>query len=100
MSETHNIPVGIAVTGRSRGRLMLVAASAVVLVVCLVASYLTRGAMSNLPNRNERSGLVDQQPWQTASSLANLAVSAEEKQFAREAERLADHEVDQAFAMA
>ncbi len=100
MNDTHNDPAGIAVTGRSKGRLVLVAASAVVLLLCLVASYLTRGAMSNLPYRKGQSGLVDQQPWQTASSLAGLAVSAEEKQHAREAERLADHEVDQAFAMA
>jgi small-conductance mechanosensitive channel len=43
-------------------------------------------------------GIVDQRPWQTAERLAALAVSAEEKQFAQEAKRLADHEVDQAFA--
>jgi hypothetical protein len=41
---------------------------------------------------------VDQRPWQTAATLAALAQSAEEKEFAREAERLADHEVDQAFS--
>ena len=44
--------------------------------------------------------LVDLHPWQTAQALAPLAVSAEEKECAREAERLADHEVDQAFAAA
>lgn len=44
--------------------------------------------------------LVDVQPWQTAQTLASLAVTAEETQYAREAERLADHEVDQAFAAA
>jgi small-conductance mechanosensitive channel len=44
--------------------------------------------------------LVDQRPWQTIESLAPLAVSAEEQSLAREAERLADHEVDQAFALA
>ncbi len=43
-------------------------------------------------------GIVDQRPWQTAETLAALVVSAEERQLAREAERLADHEVDQAFA--
>ena len=43
-------------------------------------------------------GIVDQRPWKTAQTLAPLAVSAEELEFAREAERLADHEVDQAFA--
>jgi small-conductance mechanosensitive channel len=44
--------------------------------------------------------LVDLSPWQTAQALAPLAVSAEETEFAHEAERLADHEVDQAFAAA
>jgi small-conductance mechanosensitive channel len=43
-------------------------------------------------------GIVDQRPWQTAKTVAALAVSAEELELAREAERLADHEVDQAFA--
>jgi small-conductance mechanosensitive channel len=41
---------------------------------------------------------VDQRPWQTAATLATLAVSTEERELAREAERLADHEVDQAFS--
>ena len=39
-------------------------------------------------------------PWQTAQTLASLAVTSEEKEYAREAEHLADHEVDQAFAAA
>jgi len=43
-------------------------------------------------------GIVDQRPWQTAATLAALARSAEEKTLARDAERLADHEVDQAFS--
>jgi small-conductance mechanosensitive channel len=41
---------------------------------------------------------VDQRPRQTATTLAALAQSAEERDLAREAERLADHEVDQAFS--
>jgi small-conductance mechanosensitive channel len=91
----------------SKGRVVLVGLAAAVLAICLVASYLTRGAMANLPFLSgrggaaaESSGLVDQRPWQTVAALAPLATSAEEKGFAREAERLADHEVDQAFAMA
>lgn len=44
--------------------------------------------------------LVDLSPWKTAQALAPLAVSAEETEFARDAERLAGHEVDQAFAAA
>ncbi len=43
---------------------------------------------------------MDQSPWQTAHALAGLAVTAEEKEFASQAERFADHEVDQAFASA
>ncbi len=78
------------------------------LVLCLVGGYLTRGAMAHLPFLNggggvgvgEPAGLVDQKPWQTVQALAPLAVSAEEQMLAREAQRLADHEVDQAFAMA
>lgn len=86
-------------------RKLLIAVPAAALVVLLVASYLTRGAMQNLPFLRGKRGattdtLVDQRPWQTAQALASLAVSVEEKRLARNAERLADHEVDQAFAMA
>lgn len=44
--------------------------------------------------------LVDLRPWETAETLASLAVTAEEQSYAREAEHLSDHEVDQAFAAA
>jgi small-conductance mechanosensitive channel len=97
---------GLIRAGMSKGRLVLVGIAAAVLVVCMLASFLTRGSMANLPFLNgqaggaESSGLVDQRPWQTVAALAPLAVSAEEKDVARDAERLADHEVDQAFAMA
>jgi small-conductance mechanosensitive channel len=79
-----------------------------VLVLCLVGAFMTRGVMEHLPFLHGqpsgwsgvpiRHGIVDQRPWQTAQTLAALAVSAEERELAREAERLADHEVDQAFA--
>ncbi len=39
-------------------------------------------------------------PGRPSRPLAPLAVSAEEQSFAHEAERLADHEVDQSFALA
>ncbi|MGA9751277.1 MAG: mechanosensitive ion channel protein MscS, partial [Acidobacteriota bacterium] len=80
------------------------------LAVCLLSSWSTRDAMVHLPFMNWQGGsqlhargkktLVDISPWQTAQSLAPLAVSAEETEYAREAERLADHDVDQAFASA
>jgi hypothetical protein len=79
-----------------------------VLAVSLAGAFLTRGVMTYLPFLQPRKGswtgayvphgVVDQRPWQTAATLAALAQSAEEKEFAREAERLADHEVDQAFS--
>lgn len=82
----------------------------VILVASLVGVWLTQGAMANLPYLRTKSGwmskpranndLVDQKPWQTIESLTPLAVSVEEKRLVREAQRLADHEVDQAFAQA
>jgi small-conductance mechanosensitive channel len=100
--------VGRPIFGRSR--LFYLLALVVLLAVCMVLSWITRDAMANLPflagsgaARNLTRGqkaLVDQSPWQTAEALAPLAVSAEEHEFARDAERLADHEVDQAFASA
>jgi small-conductance mechanosensitive channel len=82
----------------------------IVLVVTLGGAFLTRGVMAYLPFLQARKGnwtgayvplgVVDQRPWQTAATLAALAQSAEERKFARDAERLADHEVDQAFSQA
>ena len=82
------------------------------LILCAVFSWTTRDAMAHLPFLNGHGGtrgsaeaqgkptLVDLSPWQTAQALTPLAVTAEETEYAREAERLADHEVDQAFAVA
>jgi len=87
-------------------RLVLLAALLSLAAVCIVFSFTTRGAMAYLNQKSRGAGagaaqaLVDLQPWQTAQALAPLAVSAEEQEYAREAERLADHEVDQAFAAA
>src|SRR5229473_1284306 len=47
-----------------------------------------------------RVPLVDQSPLKTAQQLAQLATSPEERPLAEEALRLADHEVDLAFAAA
>jgi small-conductance mechanosensitive channel len=79
------------------------------LILCAVFSWTTRDAMAHLQflrsqgNAAKGAGqksLVDLSPWQTAQALAPLAVSAEETEFAHEAERLADHDGDQAFAVA
>src|SRR5215469_13213010 len=79
------------------------------LFACLVFTWVTRDdntISSFLPGRRPARSLtakktiVDVSPWETARTLAALAVSAEESQYAREAEHLADHDVDQAFAAA
>ncbi len=92
----------------SRPRLLIVLALLLVLAVTLAGAFMTRGVMEYLPFLQARKGdwtgayvprgMVDQRPWQTAATLAALAQSAEEKELARDAERLADHEVDQAFS--
>src|SRR5215475_5203471 len=79
-----------------------------VLAVTVIGAFMTRGVMAYLPFLQAKkgnwngayvpTGIVDQRPWQTAATLAALAQSAEERKLARDAERLADHEVDQAFS--
>jgi small-conductance mechanosensitive channel len=86
-------------------RRLAITVPAALLAVCLAATWWTRGSMAHMPFLKGRGAagqntLVDQRPWQTIESLAPLAVSAEEQSLAHEAERLADHEVDQAFALA
>src|SRR3984893_15444161 len=89
-------------------RMVIVLIMLIVLAVTLAGAFLTRGVMAYLPFLQPRKGswtgayvppgVVDQRPWQTAATLAALAQSAEERELAREAERLADHAVDQAFS--
>ena len=92
----------------NRARKIAIGISFGMLVVCIAGSFMTRGVMEHLPFLHRQKagwagtvvprGIVDQRPWTTAETLTELAESAEEREFAREAERLADHEVDQAFA--
>ena len=84
-------------------RRLIVMIPAVVLVVLMVALVMTEGAMdqaATIRRGNGSQGLVDQQPYETAHRLSAMAVSAEEQGYAQQAEHLADHEVDQAFATA
>ena len=92
----------------NRTRMVIALITLTVLVGTVVGAFLTRGVMAYLPFLQAKKGdwtgayvprgIVDQRPWQTAATLAALAQSAEERELAREAERLADHEVDQAFS--
>jgi small-conductance mechanosensitive channel len=92
----------------NRARMVVVLIMLIVLAFTLAGAFLTRGVMADLPFLQARKGswtgayvthgVVDQRPWQTAATLAALAQSAEEREIAREAQRIADHEVDQAFS--
>jgi len=92
----------------NRSRRVLALIMLLVLASTLIGVFVTRGVMAYLPFLQARKGdwngafvplgVVDQRPWQTAATLAALAQSAEERKLARDAERLADHEVDQAFS--
>lgn len=91
-------------------RLTILLSLIALFAVCLIFTWETGDVMSNLSFLNPRNtsnrtngtkkAIVDTRPWQTAQTLAALAYTAEEKEYAQEAERLADHEVDQAFAAA
>lgn len=85
-----------------RTRVILSGILLILLVLCIAFAWTTRDAMLHRPTMKGSAGatLVDESPWQTAQTLASLAVTAEENAYAREAERLADHDVDQAFAAA
>jgi small-conductance mechanosensitive channel len=84
---------------------------AVVLVLLLVASIfglLRTGQQAGLPpagsaangGATAQAPLVDQSPLLTAQRLAKMPNSPEEEPFAKEALRLADHEMDLAYAVA
>lgn len=77
---------------------------AVSLVVLVAVLFFTRGTMEQLAFLNKGAdiggGLVDQRPYQTAETLSGMTLSAEEQRLAQDALHLADHEVDQAFALA
>ena len=92
-----------------RTRLLLLAVLVAILAACLIFSWMTRGSMESFSflrsqrgtgSLNAKRTLVDLSPWQTAQTLSALAVTAEETEFAQDAMRLADHDVDQAFASA
>ena len=68
-------------------------------ILAVVALVLTSDSGSSVPRRRpRRAPLVDEQPMQTARNVAALASTREERRFAVQALRLADHAVDLAFA--
>lgn len=104
------IPADVRKRIFSRASLIFLLTTTSLFVLCLIFSWTTRDAMAHLhflsnpggvrTPANSHRAIVDLRPWQTAEALAPLAVTTEETEYAHEAERLADHEVDQAFASA
>jgi small-conductance mechanosensitive channel len=108
---TPPLPSGEAIARVfGRVRLIVLLSLFALLVTCLIFAWTTRDSMAHLSflqgpgttttQSESQKTLVDLRPWQVAQALAPLAVTAEETEYAQEAERLADHEVDQAFASA
>lgn len=87
------------------GRRWLLLLLGLVFASLVLFGYLTRGGDASLEYNAPAAmpstgGLVDQTPLNTARRLTSLAATAQEKQYAEQALRIADHEVDQAFATA
>jgi small-conductance mechanosensitive channel len=69
------------------------------LAACIAAFYLT-DSPGGYMRRSAKAAVMDEKLLQTAHDLAGLADTEEEQGLAREALRLADHELDLAFASA
>jgi len=83
---------------KTRQRIVVFALLALVMVA-IGALVLTRDSSSRAAQTQPRwAPLVDEQPEQTARSMATLVSTREEQRFARQALQLADHAVDLAFA--
>jgi len=89
------------------GRRLTLWGLAALMIAALIGFALTRQTASpGLPKQTAGktklvpAKLVDQSPLETAHNLANFASTAEEQKLAAEAVRIADHEVDIAFASA
>jgi small-conductance mechanosensitive channel len=83
---------------KTRQRIVVFGLLALVMVA-IAALVLTRDSSSRAERtKPRRAPLVDEQPVQTARSMATLASTREEQRFARQALQLADHAVDLAFA--
>jgi small-conductance mechanosensitive channel len=83
---------------KTRQRIVVFSLLALVMVA-IAALVLTRDSTSpSERTKSRRAPLVDEQPVQTARSMATLVSTREEQRFARQALQLADHAVDLAFA--
>ena len=88
-----------------RFRIAPAAILAMLLLGCLAAVWMTRdsGEHRTTPAQStasDQTSAVDSRLLQTANQMASLAETGDEQSAAREALRLSDHELDQAFASA
>src|SRR4029077_5897161 len=74
--------------------------AAVALVGIIVLRYWISAQPPQETQKAAPMGLVDSQPLLTAQRLAAMAATPKEQEFAKDALRLSDHEVDMAFAAA
>ncbi len=82
----------------------MLASVTIIAAVALVGIVVLRYWISAQPPQEKQkaapAGLVDSQPLLTAQHLAALATTPKEQDFAKDALRISDHEVDMAFAAA
>jgi small-conductance mechanosensitive channel len=82
----------------------MLASVTIIAAVALVGIVVLRYWISAQPPQEAQkaapTGLVDSQPLLTAQHLAALATTPKEQEFAKDALRISDHEVDMAFAAA
>ncbi len=85
-------------------RRTMLASVTIIATVALVGIIVLRYWISAQPPQEAQKaapmGLVDSQPLLTAQHLAALATTPKEQDFAKDALRISDHEVDMAFAAA
>ena len=72
----------------------------VALIGTVMLRYWISAPPQQEPQKAAPAGLVDSQPLLTAQRLSALATTPKEQEFAKEALRISDHEVDMAFAAA
>src|ERR1041385_5589710 len=72
----------------------------VALIGTVVLRYWISAPPHEEPQKAAPAGLVDSQPLLTAQRLSALATTPKEQEFAKDALRISDHEVDMAFAAA
>jgi small-conductance mechanosensitive channel len=90
-------------TKKIHGLALLIAVAVVataIIGMVLLRYGINAGPAPAAQAKPQASGLVDQQPLITAQRLAALATTSGERELAQNALRLADHEVDLAFAAA